>query len=118
MYKKVVELRKKNLEKLKENTNNMFFEFIEKTQNQFEAGSLYLTTEIEMNYNSENYTKMSCEEFENFSDTILRTILKLLNDKFCEEELFESYSIKENFKHDYAGNIEKITFIVKATLKS
>mgnify|MGYP000087548580 CR=1 FL=1 len=118
MYKKVVELRKKNLERLKENTNNMFFEFIEKTQNQFEAGSLYLTAEIEMNYNLENYIKMSCEEFELFCDTTLKTVIELLNNKFCEEEIFKNYSVAENFKNNSLGKIEKITLKIKATLRS
>lgn len=97
MYKNV-ELRNKNLEGLKENVNVMFEEFVEKTQEQYENGSLYLAAEVEMNYNLENYVKMSCEEFELFCDTTLKTVIELLNNKFCEEEILKNYSVAENFK--------------------
>jgi hypothetical protein len=117
MYKNV-ELRNKNLEGLKENVNVMFEEFVEKTQEQYENGSLYLTAEVEMNYNLENYVKMSCEEFELFCDTTLKTVIELLNNKFCEEEHFKNYSVAENFKNNSLGKIEKITLIIKATLRS
>ena len=117
MYKNV-ELRNKNLEELKENVNVMLNQFVEKTQEQYESGSLYLAAEVEMNYNLEKYIKMSCEEFEIFCDTTLKTIIDLLNDKFCEEELFKSYSVIENFNNNHLGKIEKITLIIKATLRS
>ena len=117
MYKNV-ELRNKNLEGLKENVNVMFEEFVEKTQEQYENGSLYLAVEVEMNYNLENYVKMSCEEFELFCDTTLKTVIELLNNKFCEEEILKNYSVAENFKNNSLGKIEKITLIIKATLRS
>lgn len=117
MYKNV-ELRNKNLEGLKENVNVMFNEFFLQTQEQYESGSLYLTAEVEMNYNLEKYIKMSCEEFEIFCDTTLKTIVELLNNKFCEEEIFKTYIVTENFEHNYCGEIEKITLIIKATLRS
>ena len=117
MYKNI-ELRNKNLNVLKENVNIIFNEFVAKTQEQYENGSLYLSAEVEMNYNLEKYTKMSCEEFEIFCDTTLKTIIELLNDKLCEEEIFKSYTVTENFEYNYRGEIEKIILMIKATLRS
>ncbi len=117
MYKNI-EKRKENLTKIFEIADDMFDCFLSKTQRQYENGSLYLITEVELSNELENYIEMSCKEFELFCDTTLKTVIKFLGDNLAQINIFESYSIDEEFNHSSSGKIKSISLKVKATLKS
>lgn len=117
MYKNV-ELRKNNLKGLKEKVDKIFNNFIEKTQKQYEDGSLYLFAEVDMDYNFESCNEMCAKEFEILYDTKIKSIIKLLNDRFSEEETFENYSIKDEFRYNQYDEIEKMFLTIRVTLRS
>ena len=113
-----LEKRKENLKIIAELAATMVDDFLEKTQRQYERGSLYLIADLEVNDELENYVEMDKEELRVFYATTLKTLKKFLGDDLAGIGIFESYSINEKIKYSFTGQIEKIILTVGTTIKS
>lgn len=113
-----LEKREENLKIIAEIAGEMFDDFLEKTQRQYERGSLYLIADLEVNDELENHIEMDKEELKVFYATTLRTLKKFLSNDLKGIGIFENYSINKKIKYSFTGKIEKIILTVKATIKS
>ena len=114
----IIGKKEENLKIIAEIAGDMFDDFLEKTQRQYERGSLYLVAELEVNDELENYIEMDKEELKVFYATTLRTLKKFLGDDLNRMGIFESYSIIEKIKYSYTGKVKKIILTVETTVKS
>lgn len=112
MYKNL-EIRNENFKKLERIAEIIFNNFIENTQETFEKGSLYLKSVVEY---PGSFSELSYSEIENFKETTLKTITKILNERFEKNIFFESAEIDDRFLFS-EGEIKKLVFKIEVMLK-